>query len=232
MTRKLTPALLVTAVVLSLAAFAQTTRAAAGPAPTAPTTTAGSPTAVKVGFISFEQAVFSTNEGQRELEALQKKFDPKTQELKSQKDEIDALQKQLQTQSDKLNEEARANLVKQIEAKNKNFQRNGEDAQAEYGRELNEISNRVGQKVFKTLTKYAEANGYAAIINVLPSDQQNPPGQLSLLWFVPQVNVTKEIIDLYNKESGVAPPASTSKPTAPRPAAPKAPASTTTTPKK
>lgn len=229
MTRKLTPALLVAAVALSLAAFAQTGSAAANPAPA---TTPAAPM-TKVGFISFEQAVFSTNEGQREVEALMKKFEPQQQTLKSQKDELDSLQKQLQTQGEKLNEEARATLLKTIETKTKAYQRTGEDAQAEAQREQNEVFNRVGAKVFKTMEKYAQANGFAAIINVLPSDQQNPPGQLSLLWFVPQVNVTKDIIEAYNRESGVAPPAS-AKPASStsRPAAPRAPASTTPPPKK
>jgi outer membrane protein len=229
MTRKLTFATLALAVVLSLTAFAQT-GSAASPAPAAP----AGPAPIKIGFISFEQAVFSTNEGQREADAVMKKFDPKQQELKSQTDEVENLKKQLQTQGDKLNDEARATLVKNIETKSKSLQRSMEDAQGEFQREQGEVFNKVGAKVFKTMEKYAKDNGFAAIINVIPSDQQNPPGQLSLLWFVPQVNVTKEIVDAYNKESGVA-PLPTAKPAAaaPRPSAPvNRPATPATTPKK
>ena len=206
MTRKLTLAILALAVVLSLTAFAQTGSAAASPAPATTAATTTGPAPIKIGFISFEQAVFATNEGQREMDALMKKFDPKQQELKSQNDEVDSLKKQLQTQGDKLNEEARATLVKNIEIKSKSLQRSMEDAQGEAQREQGEVFNKVGAKVFKTMEKYAHDNGFAAIINVTPTDQQNPPGQLSLLWTVPQINVTKDIVDAYNKESGVAPP--------------------------
>jgi len=224
MTHKLTPAVLVTAVILSLAAFAQTGSAAANPAPT----TTPAPTLTKVGIIDFQRAVVATNEGQREFEALQKKFDPKQQELKNQSDEVENLKKQLQTQGDKLNDDARANLARSIDTKQKTLQRNLEDAQAEAQREQNELFGKVGAKVYKTLEKYAQANAFTVILNYTAGDPQSP-----LLWAVPQVDVTKEVVDAYNRESGVAPPATAKAPTSTsRPAAPKTPAATTTPAKK
>ncbi len=242
MTRKLTSAVVVTAVILSLAAFAQTGNAAAKPAPAAPAaaapnTTTGSAVTTKVGIIDFQRAVIATNEGQREFEALAKKFDPTQQKLKTQSDEVENLKKQLQTQGDKLNEEARAGLVKNIEIKQKALQRDLEDAQGEAQREQNELFSKVGAKVYKTLEKYAASNGFAVILNYTQGDPQSP-----LLWAVPQVDVTKEVVDAYNRESGVAPPAAPAKapssssvprPTgaAPKPTAP-AVGAPATTPKK
>ncbi len=219
MTRTFTPVVLATAVILSLAAFAQTGSAASNPAPAT----------TKVGIIDFQRAVVATNEGQREFEALAKKFDPKQQELKTQNDEVENLKKQLQTQGDKLNDEARANLARSIDTKQKTLQRNLEDAQGEVQREQNELFSKVGAKVYKTLEKYAQANGFSVILNYTAGDPQSP-----LLWAVPQVDVTKEVVDAYNKESGVAPPAtparpvSSSKPAVPAPK----PAPAATAPKK
>lgn len=234
MTRKLTFATLTLAVVLSFTAFAQTGAAATPAAATTAAAATTGPAPIKIGFISFEQAVFLTNEGQRDADAVMKKFDPKQQELKAQNDEVENLKKQLQTQGDKLNDDARATLVKQIETKGKALQRSMEDAQGEFQREQNEVFNRVGAKVFKTMEKYARDNGFAAILNVSQTDQQNPPGQLSLLWTVPQVNVTKDIIDAYNKESGVAAPprpaATPAKPAATAPSKPAAPVNRPATP--
>ena len=116
MKSKFTRILLAMASVISVAALAQTGSAAAAPsssaAPAAAPAATGSGT--KVGTISMEQAIFATNEGRRDFEALSKKLEPKQNELKSQNDEIDSLKKQLNTQGDKLNEDARANLIKQI----------------------------------------------------------------------------------------------------------------------
>ena len=201
MRRKLTPAILAIAVILSLAAFAQS---AANPAPTAPAPT--TPVVTKVGIIDFQRAVIATNEGQREFEALQKKFDPKQTELKSQSDEVDRMKQQLQTQGDKLNDEARATLVRNIDTKQKALQRNLEDAQAEAQREQGEVFGKVAAKVYKTLEKYAQNNGFTVILNYTEGEQNQ------LLWAVPQVNITKEVVDAYNVDSKVPPPASGAKP--------------------
>lgn len=226
MRRKLTPAVLAIAVILSLAAFAQTGNAAANPAST---TTTAAPVTTKVGIIDFQRAVVATNEGQREFEALAKKFDPKQNELKSQNDEVENLKKQLQTQGDKMNDDARAALVRNIDVKQKALQRNLEDAQGEAQREQNEVFGKVAAKVYKSLERYAQANGFTVILNYTENDPQQP-----LLWAVPQINITKEVVEAYNRESGVPPPAApAAKPASStsRPMTPAKPA-TTTTPKK
>src|SRR5438477_6703036 len=94
------------AIALSVTALAQTSPAAASPAaPSVPSATAG-----KIGIINIKGAIVASNEGQRDFEALQKRFDPKNSELKSRNDEVEGLKKQLQTQGDKMNEEARNTL--------------------------------------------------------------------------------------------------------------------------
>src|SRR6201993_4067065 len=132
MTSKYTRILLATAFPVSVAALAQTGSGAAAPGAGAAAPTSPAPavtgTGTKVGTISMEQAIFATNEGRRDFEALSKKLEPKQNELKNQNDEIESLKKQLNTQGDKLNEDARANLVKQIETKQKSLDRHLQDA--------------------------------------------------------------------------------------------------------
>ncbi|MGC2646055.1 MAG: hypothetical protein WA261_07210, partial [Candidatus Sulfotelmatobacter sp.] len=121
MTSKLLRSFLAIAVFSMISAFAQTSSAAApaggaaSPATSAPSTPIATGTGTKLGTINIEQAVMGSNEGQRDFEALRKKLEPKQNELKAENDELESLQKQLQTQGDKLNDEARATLVKQIE---------------------------------------------------------------------------------------------------------------------
>ena len=93
----------------------------AGPAAT-------NPGGTRLGTINLEQAIFATNEGQRDFEALSKKLEPKQTELKGVNDEVDGLKKQLNTQGDKMNDQARATLVKQIETKQKSLDRQVQDA--------------------------------------------------------------------------------------------------------
>ncbi len=157
----------------------------------------------KIGIIDMQAAIAANNEGRRDLEALQKKFEPRQTQLQNLNKEIEDLRKQLSTQGDKLNEETRANLVKQIETKNKTLQRDGEDAQNEYQQQQNEIAQRILTKLGPVIDKYAKDNGFSLIL-----DASNPWPQSPLLWAGQQVNITQAIITTYNAQSGVpAPPA-------------------------
>lgn len=220
MTSKYTRLLLAMAFVISVAALAQTGSAAAAPAGAAPAVTS---TGTKVGTISMEQAIFATNEGRRDFEALSKKLEPKQNELKGQNDEIDALKKQLSAQQDKLNDDARANLMKQIETKQKSLDRQLQDAREDAQNQQNEIAQRILQKLGPVLIKYASDNGFGVII-----DTSQPWPQSPVVWWGEAVDVTKPVVDVYNAQSGVAPPPASSG-TAPKPV-PSKPAGTTAKP--
>lgn len=222
MTRKLLRFVL-PVTLLTMTALAQTGVAAAAPSGAAPSTPAPAVGASgRIGIISIQNAIFMTNEGRRDLEALQTKFEPKQKELNSTNQEIENLQKQLQTQGDKLNEDARAKLVRDIDSKKKNFQRSYEDAQSDFQSQQNDILNRVGGKVMEVLDKYAKQNGYSMILDV--SNPQSP-----VLWAAQTTDLTQEIVNAYNAQSGVpAPPASSApaRPSAPSSSKPVAPRTT------
>ncbi len=175
----------------STAARAQT----AAPSP------AGGPAPVKVGIVAIQAAIANTNEGKKELDALQQRFSPRQVELKNQNDEIENLKKQLQAQGDKLSDDARAAQVRNIETKQKALQRSGEDFQNEVQQAEMELLNRLGGKMQQVMETYAKANGYAVILDV--SNPQTTP----VLYAGDTTNITKALIDAYNAQSPVAAPA-------------------------
>ncbi len=204
------------AAMISLTALAQTGTAATPAAPAAaPASTAAPATAssTKIGIISIEQAIMATNEGQRDLTALQKKFEPKQNELNSLNQEIENLKKQLQAQGDKLNEDARGTLVKNIETKQKGLQRQAEDAQGDWNTQRDEILGRILQKMAPIIDTYAKNNGFALIL-----DASNPWPQGPVVWAAPPVDVTRTIVEAYNAQSGVAAPPAPAANTTPKPA--------------
>lgn len=226
MKSKFTRILLATAFVISVAALAQTGSAAAAPAAAKPASAAPATPAVtgpgtKIGTISMEQAIFATNEGRRDFEALSKKLEPKQNELKGSNDEIESLKKQLNTQGDKLNDDARASLVKQIETKQKSLDRQLQDAREDAQNQQNEIAQRILQKMGPMLVKYAADNGFGVII-----DTSNPWPNGPVLWAGPAVDITRPVVELYNAQSGV--PAPAPRPAATRPSTPSARPATTT----
>jgi outer membrane protein len=192
-------------VLLSVTALAQTGSAA----PTPAATTTGSTAATsKVGIINIQQAILLTNEGKRDLEALDKKFEPQRSTLQNLQKEVQGMQDQLKTQGDKLNEEARAKLVRDIETRQKSLQRQLEDAQGEYQGAQGELVNRIGGKLMEVLDKYAKSNGYSMILDV--SNPQSP-----VLWASAPIDVTQEIATAYNASSNVPAPAASTTPSAP-----------------
>jgi outer membrane protein len=225
--------LLAGAATLTFSAVAQTgnaatpTGGAAAPATSAPANPV--PTTTKVGTINIQDAILGTNEGQRDMQALQKKYEPKQAELKNQNDELEALKKQLSTQGDKLNEEALANLKKQIESKQKVFDRAVQDAQEEVGGQQQDIASRILSKMAPIIVKYSQDSGYTLIVDTSKIWPQSPV----LWWNAEAIDITKAVVDAYNVQSGVAAPApagGATKPSATKPssgaAKPAAPKST------
>jgi outer membrane protein len=216
--------LMASGIVLGAAAQTPAESAAAAPANT-PATSAAAPATPKIAVIAFQVAVGQTNEFQRNFADLQKKYDPKRQQLKALNDEIDNLTKQLQAQGDKLNDAERATRAKQIDDKKKQLQRDGEDASNDFQNEMQEMYQGLASKVYDVLSTYAQQHGYTLVLDV--AQQQTP-----VLYAVDSTNITKPIIDAYNVKSGVpAPPqpAAGTPPAAP-PVAPKPSAPRTTPP--
>lgn len=209
--------LTVAAILVPAAILAQTDPAPASPAaspaalPAAPSS-AGAPVStplatgagIKIGTINIEAAIFASNEGQRDGDAMAKKLEPKQNELKGMGDEIEGLKKQLNTQGDKLNDDAKNTLVKQIEQKQKTLERNQQDFQEEVRNQENEIAQRILRKMGPLIVKYAGDNGFGMIFDTSTNNQW-PQG--AVLWQNPSLDITKPVVDAYNVQSGVAPPA-------------------------
>lgn len=210
--------------VLGLGLSALFTSAAVAQAAATP---ANAPSAVpagnKIAIVNIQQAIGATNEGKKEFDALQQKYSPKQVQLKNENDEVENLKKQLQTQGDKLSDEERNSRMQTLEVKQKNLQRNLQDAQDEYQQDTQQVVNRIGSKMLNVLESYAKANGYAVVLDV--SSPQTP-----VLYASTSTNITKELVDAYNAQFPVAAPAAkapgkpaarATPPSAPHPATPK-----------
>ena len=192
-------------VLVSMAVLAQSAPAAspATPPAAAPNTSPlVNATGTKIAVIDMQGAIAGSNEGQRDFEALAKKFEPRRVELQRLNTEIEDLKKQLNTQGDKMNAEAHDNLVKSIETKQKSLQRSAEDAQNEFQQQQNEIAQRILQKMAPVITKYVADNSYGLIL-----DASTPWPQGPVVVATPPMDITKSVVDAYNAQSGVPAPA-------------------------
>ena len=218
---------LVTALAAGMTSAAGVAQAAA-PQTAAPSAPAApvAPQAVpaKIALIEYEQAAAATNEGIRSLQDLQKKYEPKKTQLQTLSQEIDSLKKQLQSAPTTLSESERASRVRAIDVKEKQLQRDGEDASNAYNADVQETLGKVAKKLGPIVVKYVQQNGYTMLL-----DNTGQQGGLSVLWTLPGTDISQAVVDAYNTASGVAaPPPSapaaarprTTTPTTPKPAAP------------
>lgn len=166
----------------------------------------------KIGVIAFQVAVGKTNEFQRNYADLQKKYDPKRQQLKTLSDEVENLTKQLQSQADKLSDAERASRARTIDDKKKQLDRQTQDAQSDFQQEMQDLYSTTASKVYDSLSGYAQQHGYTLVLDI--ASQQSP-----IMYAIPTTDITQAVVDAYNAKSGVpAPP-----PAAPEPNAPAAP---------
>lgn len=200
-----------------VAALAAGITPAAGVAQTAAPQKAATPAAVapqaipaKIALIEYEQAAAATNEGERSLQELQKKYEPKKTQLQALAQEIDAMKKQAQSAPATQSEAERAARLRAIDTKEKQLQRDGEDASNAYNADVQEALGKVAKKLGPIVIKYVQQNGYTMLLN--NTGQQ---GGIGVLWTLPGTDISQAVVDAYNASSGVAAPV----PSAPTPTA-------------
>jgi outer membrane protein len=171
----------------------------------------------KFAVINIQGAIISTKDGQKAAAELNAKTAPKKKELEQKQNEINSMQDQLNKGSNTLSDSAKNDLYKNIEAKKKGLQREVEDAQADLEADQQKLLQQLGQKILAVIEKYSRDNSITLVVDV--SSPQTP-----VLYASPSVDITKEIIELYDKNTAGG--------SAPAPAAPASkPPATTSTPK-
>ena len=86
----------------------------------------------KIGVVQVQSAIIGTKEGQKAANDLETRMSPKRKELENKQSELRTLQESLAKGGSVMAEAARAELSRKIDAKNKDYQRSLEDAQAEF----------------------------------------------------------------------------------------------------
>lgn len=174
---------------------------AAAQTPAAPAATSAGPS--KIAVIEFQNAVTATNEFQRDFADLQKKYDPKRQQLKTLNDQVESLKKQLQDQASTLSDAERQSRARVIDDKTKELQRDAEDDQNDFNQDMRDTFNKVAQKVGQVLISYAQAHGYTVVLDSSQAQDQSP----LVLYRADTTDISKAILDAYNTKSGIPAPA-------------------------
>ena len=178
----------------------------------------------KVGIINMQTAIVGTKDGQKAASDIQTRFNPKKADLEKRQSDIAQLQEQLNRGANTLSEEARSRITREIDQKTKVLNRDTEDARAELDQEEQKIMSELGGRIMAVIDKYAKDNGYTLVLDV--SAPQTP-----VLFASNTIDITKDIIELFDKNAPAAAGPASVKPAVSAPAKPAAPAPKSAPPK-
>ena len=153
----------------------------------------------KVAVINVQSAIVSTKDGQKAAADLETKYGPRRKQVDARQSELSSLRDQLQKGQNTLSDAAKNELYKNIDQKTKALNRDMEDAQAELQQDQERLIADLSQKIQVVLDKYARDNGYALVLDV--SSQQTP-----VVYASNTIDITKDIVDLYDKSSAAMAP--------------------------
>ena len=203
----------------------------AAPAAPAAAPVAAPPQALpaKVAIIAFEQVVVATNEGQRSVQDIQKKYEPQKAKIDTLAAEVDSLKKQIQALPANAPDDQRSSLIRNEDAKEKQLNLDAESASNSYNADLQDAYSKVAQKVGSVMVKYVSDMGFTLLLNAGGGQQTPNP----VLWWNPATDISQAVVNAYNTSSGVAaPPPSAPSASRPRASTTPRPAGAATTPKK
>ncbi len=154
---------------------------------------AGAPASTKVGVINVQAAIASTAEGKQAAAELQSQFAPRTTELQNLQKQIEDLRNRLQTGQSTLSDEEKARLSREGDQLTRGFQRKQQEFQDDTNDAQQDVVNRIGRKLVEVLNKYSKDNGYSVVLD--DSSQQTP-----VLFAANQIDITQDIIRLYDQD--------------------------------
>src|SRR3954452_9094893 len=174
-------------------------------------------TSNKVGVISVQGAIVGTRDGQKASQELDAKFAPRKKDFDTRQSELASLQDQANKGGSVLSEDKRGQLARDIDEKKKRLERDMQDAQEELQSEQQRLLQSLGQRMMAVIEKYAKDNNYTLILDV---SNPNTP----VLYASSGIDITSDIVSLYDKNPGPAPTAATPSAAAatPKPATPAA----------
>ena len=153
---------------------------------------AGSSASGKVGVISIRQAIVTTAEGKLASAELQSQFASRQNEIENLNKQISDLQQRLQAGANKLSQEEEARLRQQGQRLAQRLDRMNTEYQEDVNAAQADVIDRIGRKMVDVLDRYARENGYSI---VLDSSAQSTP----ILYASTQIDVTQDIIRLYDQ---------------------------------
>lgn len=188
-------------------------------AQSAPPAPAAAATFPKVAIVDIRAALGSTAEGKQVAAEIQSQFSAKQADLENMRKNLEDIQNRLTSGARTLSDEERARLERQGTRMQQQLQRKQEEYQADMNEAQQDAIEKLGRKMGEVISRYARDNGFLMILDA----------QVCNVYCSNQLDITQDIIRLYDQANPVKGAASSPAKPSPAPAAQK-PAQPATTP--
>lgn len=152
---------------------------------------------MKIGIIDMQKALNESGEGKIVLEKMKEKLLKEQDILAKKKDELKKMEDELQSQGFMMDEAKRNKKDQTLRKLTREFERYREDKQAEFMAEQRDATARIYKDILTVLNKYAKEKSFTLI---LEKGQQTPGVPGSLIFHDNSLDITNEIISIYNKK--------------------------------
>ncbi len=189
-------------------------------------TPAPAPAPTKICVINLQSAMLSTKDGQAAADEFRTKFaEPEEKKLQAKQAEITDLNDKLQRGANTMSQTAQDDMKKSLDRKNTEYKRAVEDYQFDHDEMQRKLLDDLSAKMQAVIARYAQENACAVFLDVT-----NPNS--GIMWISDTADVTRQIVEAYDKAQstagaakpsapGIKPPAATpAKPPAATPAKP------------
>lgn len=164
---------------------------------TAPPKPAPGPALLPKGKVAvINTAIFQeqVEEFKAKVDSLNRQFEPRVKEVQSLADKINALETTIKSQSGVLTPARVAEMTENLEVMKREYQRKGEDLQAEAGRTRDKAFEPITGKLTKFAEDYTAKRGIVMLVDISNAVQSG-----TVLWFDPRTDVTQDFVNAYNK---------------------------------
>ncbi|HEY2843480.1 MAG TPA: OmpH family outer membrane protein [Bryobacteraceae bacterium] len=169
-------------------------------------TPAAAPT--KICVINLQSAMITTKEGQAAADAFRTKFsEPKEKDLQAKQAEISDMSEKLQRGANTMSQTAQDDMKRNIDRKSTEYKRAVEDYQFDHDEEQRKLLDDLSGKMQSVIARYAQENGCSVFLDVT-----NPNS--GIMWISDTADVTRQIVEAYDKTQPTGPPAGTARPPA------------------
>jgi outer membrane protein len=138
------------------------------------------------------EIIQDTAEGKQAAAELQSQFAPRQTELQTLQKQADDDQTRLRNGQTTLSEEEQGRIQREIDLLTRTIQRKQQEDSGDINAARQDVVDSIGRRAVDVLNKYTKDNGYAAILDT--SSQQT-----SVVSFASQIDVTQEIIRIYDQ---------------------------------